>query len=496
MISHFRILGALFYALPVSFIFADDVADLAGTWVEHTLETPTALKETYYNYDTQTTRTSQNSQDYAQQNERLVDTYFSTSFEAVQASLNISTEGVYSGSDFSGQILDFNRGRILTKDNDESLAEAVPVFVSLLNELLVTSDTEDDSQELTILVREPATLSLAELDGDWTIGTAYIPATLIESYASESGNRQADNSDYAQEGEELVDLHRPDEFESYWGEITIDDGSFSGLFSGEVSTNGLKALIMPDDPDAGSLTFSVNQSKDLMVCTDFDEGESIELIILARKPASLSLSDLEGTWRVASLIVPVDLRESYYNADAETNREGDINDYAGSTGQPELFVDLYYTSNFKTEQGSIQIDSLGSVSGLLNGDFSLAGGNTLTFSDGEDPAPVFINASKTFAYNFSLDSDELNIHVLTKTSSSAPQTFADQVDVRLVTVDGETVITLNGGDNLKVVTSNNLDGSPSDWSEADAPSGTSLIALGSSGGNAEFYSVTQRVDVD
>ncbi|WP_309398144.1 hypothetical protein [Cerasicoccus maritimus] len=458
------------------------------------METPSYLVETYYNTDTQETRTSSNSQDYAQTGEIIVDTYFINQFDAGQTLMTISTEGVYTGSDFSGQILDFSRGRVLAKDSDETLSESVPVFVNNAQDVLITSDGFDGGHELNILIRKPDSLSEADLDGAWTIGTATIPAVLYESYynSDSDSNRSATNDDFAQNGEQLVDLHRSSEFESFWGGLTISSGSFSGLFSGSITPSSLMAIVTPDDEDASPMTFSINQNKDVMVYTDTDEdSESIELVILARKPSTLNLADLEGTWRVASLLIPVELKESYYNSDSGVSRTGDINDFA-TTG--EQFVDIYYTSEFETEQGSMEIDASGNATGLIAGAFTVESDNTLTFTDSEGSAPVFINASKNFAYNISLDSQEMNIHVLTKVSSNIPDTFEEKVDVRLVEVDGETVITLNGGDNLKVVESSTLGDSPTTWSEVDSPQGTSIVTPSTSGQSAKFYSVTPRTD--
>lgn len=485
---------ALACVSAVSITHADDVANLAGTWAEHNIETPAALIETYYNIDTQQTRMSENSQDYARQGEMLVDTYFTSEFQAESNSLTISTDGSFTSSDDTGQILDFNRGRILIKSDDESLADSIPVFVNMASDILVATLGDSFSKELAIVLREPDSLTVNELNGDWGIGTSSMPSTMTESYYDGANNRFSDISGHATTGEQLVDLQRQEQFENHWGNLTFNNGAFSGLFTGSLSVQGNKVIVTPDDEDADPMTMSINQSKDVIVHTELEPGESMELIVLARKPASLSLADLEGTWRVATLMVPVKLEETYYNADAGTSRTGDINDFAGSGGQAEQLVDLYYTSRYQTEQGTIEVDSSGNVTGLFSGVFSVVGGNSLSFSDGEEAAPIFINASKNFAYNFSLDTEDLSMHVLTKVSIDFPETFEELVDMREVEVDGQKVYTLNGGNNLKVASSTDLEGSPSTWGESGAPEGTSIIAPGAYGTKSEFYSVTPRVE--
>ena len=191
------------------------------------------------------------------------------------------------------------------------------------------------------------------------------------------------------------------------------------------------------------------------------------------------------------------MKESYYNGQTGNNRTGDINDYAGSTGLSEELVDIHYTDEFSTKQGNIHIDSSGNASGAINGSFSIANTeNSLLFNDSGDLAPLYINASKNFAYNFSQDANGVNISLLTKISSDTPETFEESVDLRLVQVDGEAVFTLNGSNDLKIVSSQTLGTAASTWAELSDSEGSSIITRSDAAATSEFYSVTPRTEAE
>ncbi|MDQ8207441.1 hypothetical protein QEH52_07970 [Coraliomargarita sp. SDUM461003] len=477
--------------------YADDTADLSGNWRELRLETPAALIETYYNISTGETRRSSDSQDYAQSGELLVDTYYSSDFATEASSLSIDASGNISGG-AAAQILDYNRGRLLAKDDGESLADASPAYVNLAKDIITNSTADSNSQELSIVLRQPASLSLSELDGKWGLGNAYIGSAMQETYYNQStdNQRHSDISDYAREGERLVDLHRIEDFESNWGTLTINDGSFSGLFSGSISVNGVRPVVAPGD-DTSPMTMNINAAKDVIVHVKTEAGEYVELIIISKLPSSLNLAELSGNWRYTSLFIPIEMTESYYNSQTGNSRTGDINDYAGSTGLSEELVDIYYTDEFSTKQGNIHIDSSGNASGAINGSFSIANTeNSLLFNDSGDLAPLYINASKNFAYNFSQDTYGVNISLLTKISSDTPETFEESVDLRLVQVDGEAVFTLNGSNDLKIVSSQTLGTAASTWAELSDSEGSSIITRSDAAATSEFYSVTPRTEAE
>lgn len=466
---------------------AQDYSALAGTWRETYVETPSKLEKT--------TESGQ-----------LVDTFFRTPFDAGTDTLEIRADGSYTGGNFSGRIIDLNRGRILFRDNGVALSETGATYMNASQDVIVVLGDDPDEHELAIFVKEPTFLQTSDLEGEWGLATGMIAASLQESYFNTDTNqsRSDDNSGYAGEfgnqNELLTDLFfTATDLESQFETVNIsDDGALTGNgFSGTMTPNGVQPRL---SVDGETITFSINASKDVMLTALREiEDDEIELLALIKKPSSINLSDLEGTWRLSSLFVPRELTETYYNhATMSTQFSTTTNDFAQGGYQ---LVDAFYEYPFETEQGTFEIDAAGNTSGLLNGNITV-NGREISYSDSEGAVPMFINESLDFGVVFEVGANETIYNIITKIGGPLPEVstpkeaFVQKVDLRLISDGDDTGLIWNGGNDLMLVGTTSLGaGDPSTWEELDETAGDSLHVPNAAGGNqSEFYVIRPRPD--
>ncbi|MFP4156207.1 MAG: hypothetical protein ACLFU4_01155 [Opitutales bacterium] len=128
------------------------LADLAGIWRWQSFEIPARLIKNFYNTDTDSFRETLNSQEVAQTNEILVDTYFSTELNTDNGLISINQGGVVTGSD-PGSIA-IEGGSIVytpaTPDPDEG---PLTLYLNETGEILLATEVEEDYLTLLTLVK-------------------------------------------------------------------------------------------------------------------------------------------------------------------------------------------------------------------------------------------------------------------------------------------------------------------------------------------------------
>ena len=250
----------------------------------------------------------------------------------------------------------------------------------------------------TVLLSEASTLSAdeAEFAGNWTLKSLVVPARLREVYyheANETTRTSVDSADFAKEGERLVDVFFPDPFEHTTGDLTLgSNGTVSGFASGTFiagEDNRWTASVTDSDGSETVRGYS-NLSKDFLIAPggtiDFAEFQ-----VITRNPTALSVADLAGTWKIATMDIPSDLMLHFFNSETLTSRD------AGSSSSPgpnEEMVDTFFEDPFATQNLTLTSDAAGNITGDLDGTFTV-NANLVTLSIPDDtPFDLSINASK------------------------------------------------------------------------------------------------------
>ncbi|NNC86964.1 MAG: hypothetical protein HKN82_00730, partial [Akkermansiaceae bacterium] len=174
-----------------------------GDWKASSLVAAARLQETFYNSTTMSSRQGVNSSDFAQAGEEMVDTFFSGEFAAVGRSLTFSA-GTLSG-DVSGTYTLGTRGRVRLSVEGDSLT----AYVNVSGDTMILPLAGENDLEATVVTRLPATLSHADLAGDWTVVGMKLPDDLTETYynsVSETTRQGPASTDFAQTNETLVDV--------------------------------------------------------------------------------------------------------------------------------------------------------------------------------------------------------------------------------------------------------------------------------------------------
>ena len=208
---------------------------------------------------------------------RLVDTFFVAESSLIDGSIEINTGGGFTGL-FSGTIAGTASGDITVTTAEGG----IPFRINASKNLMAATPGDGDEQEYILLVKKPSSLTTSELAGTWRVSSFQIPTTLVETYLNpDSGqSRQADNSDFAQSGEFLVDLFHPAGFEVNRQHVVIDaSGTITGTETGALSARPDRSVQISLG-DGDGLTLHPNADKTVLIGASPDvEGESKEIIV-------------------------------------------------------------------------------------------------------------------------------------------------------------------------------------------------------------------------
>lgn len=438
-----------------------EVADFAGNWSLVEMNTPKVFHETYYNVVSQTYRSGENgSSDYAHENEILVGAEYPVPVDARSEGLTFSASGELNDGT-GGRIVSVNGGRLLYRED----GEVESLYVNTTGDVILAGGSDEEEQYLGVALKHPDSLALADLAGDWRLAMISLPEDI------------STNSVYGR----LVDTWFSDDGYVETGGLSVSaGGAVSGDVSGSLAVSGPGAVTMTVDGNA--LTFRVNASKDVMAAAA-DDDDVQELILLVKKPDALAVADLEGTWRVMSLVVPSELIEVFYNAETGALRQA-AND--GVAGTNESLVDLYHEDEFMLWRDNVAMSGTGSFTAVDgSGSFSVSSGRTVTINDGEDTMLAAINASKTVMVMAVEDESTRELTVLVKTSEAVAE--GDEVfDLSVQSgEDGSLVLMWNGGSGVELEETSDLGGV---WSAVADTDGKNVLEVQPEGG-AKFFRV-------
>jgi hypothetical protein len=229
----------------------------------------------------------------------------------------------------------------------------------------------------------------ADTIGDWRFSGLQAPARLREGFWNGVTTRIGETSaDFAGSGEVLIDTFLSSAFGlngfsanfSGGGGIT---GDLSGSFV--LGNQGRVTLNIPGETILGYR----NASEDIIIAPTREEDD-ISFNVGTRKPGALASSDFEGTWKVLLMRVPQDLTEKFINSVTTNNREAESD---GTAGDNETLIDVFFAENPGFEQLTINVDSLGNVTGSVSGTLTANGDQTATLNiTGEGSLTVHVNA--------------------------------------------------------------------------------------------------------
>ncbi len=442
---------------------AVDLGDLTGDWSLAELRSPSRLREVYYDVVSTATRTSEDSSDFANVDEILIDAFYPDPLATETRSFSIGAGGTVSGGE-TGQILGISSNRILYSDG----TEAVTVYSNTTGDLLLASSRDDDQQDQTLCLKRPSDLDATDLDGDWALIALTCPDDLSRVQA---------------EGR-LADVYFSGESTLATGDITMDGaGNFSGIFSGTIS--GTPTGDVTVVTGGGSIPFRMNESKNVAASTPGDDDEQ-EFNLLIRKPSSLATSDLAGTWRVSILRLPTTLTESFYNIDTTAGRQADS---AGTAGPNEVLVDIFHADFFELERLEVELDSSGSFTGTRSGTFTANPDRSVTLSSGGDLVTFFPNADKTLMAGAVDHPDSHELVICIKTADTIGRTAAAAADLRMLRSGGKLILSWNGTSGLLLEESDGLAG----WTTIENSSGTdSHVSDPATDGSRRFFRLAEQ----
>ncbi|MEW6158046.1 MAG: cadherin domain-containing protein [Verrucomicrobiota bacterium] len=255
-------------------------------------------------------------------------------------------------------------------------------------------------------------MTLQALAGDWNFVAFGAPTALRETYRHRStGDIRLAESPRADE--ELFDL-------SFYGSYDVTSGSFSmtseGIISGNMSATArltAAGTLEIAEPDGGPSEFLFNPAGDVLTATRLIEDGEQEIAVAVRKPADPRTSDLQGTWHFVNFGTPSDLARTYYDWDTRKIRFSPV-----STGEPlrsnEKLVDVFYSEEFGTQSGTVNITATGQVTGDVTGSASAFPDGRVILNIGAGGETFYLNAAKDFMVRVRRNAGENHLTAIIK----------------------------------------------------------------------------------
>lgn len=228
-------------------------------------------------------------------------------------------------------------------------------------------------------------------EGDWSLAKWSSPTRLREAYENPTTGAAYTTEDSRDDdvpaGMNLVDAWYSDPVRaqtqdfaiSSTGQVTGDEtGTVIGLSRNRLLYRGVDVLTTVFANPAGDILVESKREEDLQ-----------DLNIALKKPESLTLAELAGTWNLISLIQPDDLTTF------------------GNLG------DVIFQGESSVTKGQVQLNANGTFSGLFSGTLAIDGTNLLV-SAGSDPITFRVNAGKNLAIATLEQDDEAEIVLLVR----------------------------------------------------------------------------------
>ncbi len=243
-------------------------------------------------------------------------------------------------------------------------------FANSTSTLFAANWVNEENAEIIFSLKKPTTATWAQMNGDWTIILFATPSEIVATDVG-GGNIMTTGTQ---------------NFEVNLNEVTFSGtNAVDNLGTGTVTPDGqvnLDLTMISENFDAAT-----NSSLDLLVgISRFEESANEflnELLFGIRKPQSLSLGDVAGTWRGVGIFTP-----------AQTGFE-----------EMPFNINLFLGGDeFGRSLGSLTVATNGDVSGIFDGAFtgslSVENTNELLFTGDPEPGesaispvPLFINNS-------------------------------------------------------------------------------------------------------
>ena len=262
-------------------VSAQSLSNLAGTWNTILFSTPSALVLDR-NQNGQVTNVGGRNNFQVQAGPMTMDGSGHAVFAGGSAEVSVGTQGVIQAAVSTGEHLAF--------------------FVNAAQDLMVCAHDGGDhnSHDFNVFVKAPASLTAADIVGDWSICAMDTPAEIYQTLGGTSGV--------------LQDVGPAQGFGAHVGTMTVAaGGTMSGnLFNPFTGTwalaggGGVNANIV----NGPSLTFYVNSSKDVMIAVDTQVSTTDnqqELLVFAKVPIAVSTAELAGVWKINTLQTPSQL---------------------------------------------------------------------------------------------------------------------------------------------------------------------------------------------
>lgn len=445
-------------------LHAIELADIVGDWTLGGFDSPSALRETFYNSGTDTYRFGTDSSEFAQPGEVMTDVNYPDPVVTQLRAFSISPTGAVTG-DETGQILSISGNRLFYSDG----VDETTVFCNTSGDIMLTSSRDVDQQDQTICLKRPASLTTSQLEGQWRVFSMINRANIQKTFFSGS----------------LVDTFYAADASNVAGDITIqNDGTFTGLFNGTVVASATTPGDLTVTVDGNEIAFKCNASVNLCVATTGDANEQ-EIILLVRKPATLATADLAGTWRISAMVLPTTLTETWYKGSTDTYRQADN---SGFGNEGEVLVDVFHPDPFELLRLHALVDATGAFTGSVTGSLAVVGGETVSVTVDGETFSLQPNADKTFMAGIRQYPNSHELIYMVKVCANCAPDFESEVDMQPVAAGERIIFSWNNGSNLSLRSSSSLGGG---WTAVEGSEGADTHAVVPSG--ARFFQVTEAI---
>lgn len=442
-----------------------ELTDLAGDWTLADLNTPSRLRETFYNTETMTSRTGADSSDFAKENEILTDAFYPDPLNTDTRSFSISPDGVFSG-DENGQVVSLSSNRLVFSDS----SELITLYSAVSGDVLLSSGRNIDAQWQTICLKRPASYATADAAGKWALISMVNPRDISKNFFDGR----------------LVDTFFVGENDLFVGELNVAaDGTFSGSFDGTITGNasGDITVTTPDD----SIPFKINASKNILAATRGNTDEQ-EIILLAKKPDSLATAELAGSWRISAIMIPTRLTETFYHVVDETIRQADSEGIAQTN---EILVNIFHPERFEVNRLQLMVEASGSFTGTAPGTLTANANRSVNLAIDGEIITLHPNTDKSVMIGAKTNALTHELIIAVKTSEIVPTTFEEIADFKtLPAEDGKLVFSWNSANNIRLEDSGSLDG----WGEVTEAAGSDSFSVDTTAGGSRFFRVAERPD--
>ena len=276
-------------------------ADFEGVWNFVDLGSPTDLTKSYYNSMTQMNRQAP-SDSSGGASEQFVDAFFVGGFESESGGVTVASDGSFTG---------FAPGTMMTTANGTASLDfgegPETLYLNASKNLMIRVKREAgdiNDQRITVIVKAPPSLTIADLAGPWRFSKMETPNRLVEVYFNHStgqNRNSVDSGDYAGrtgQPESLVDMFFPGDFSVGGGGVGIGtDGSLTASISGSVAVNsGDSEGSITLTVDGETFEFFVNETRDTMfhVGSTGDTQEIVALVRVPLEPMKIALDVKDG----------------------------------------------------------------------------------------------------------------------------------------------------------------------------------------------------------